>query len=216
MTSPTAPEVLTDQEIASIFARGVHWAMVDGFRGAYEIVTRALATILDLKANLADLERQVYVPGQWRCAKCKFTLQRQTIDVAGGGGGVSERDRNEPERCPNGCGPLWRVSERTVANELCDSIERLFEEKKAAESLAAQQAERIKVLEEVLKPIFKFLDNARKRHIGRPWSDIAKDKRILAVWLAEMTPQSTPDCTMAELFAMYETARAALTKEPVT
>lgn len=69
---------------------------------------------------------------------------------------------------------------------------------------------REKALHDALTPIHKFLDRASKRHIGRRWSDLAKEQRILAVWLAEMTPQSTPDCTMAELFEMHERASAAL------
>lgn len=73
-------------------------------------------------ATISHLERLVYVPGQWRCAKCKFGLYRRTIDMAAGRIGISEDDRNRPELCPNGCGPLWRVSEREVGNELCDRI----------------------------------------------------------------------------------------------
>lgn len=85
-----------------------------------------------LRAFLRHLEDLVHVPGQWRCAKCRFVLQRTTIDMARGQIGVSESDRNRPEPCPNGCGPLWRVSERDAGNE---AIDRYIKENEALSKL---------------------------------------------------------------------------------
>jgi hypothetical protein len=60
------------------------------------------------------LERQVYVPGLWRCPKCEFRLRQATHYAATGTVGA----RDEPgDKCPNCNGPLWRVSERQAGNE---------------------------------------------------------------------------------------------------
>ena len=82
--------------------------------------------LTEAEARVAELEKLVYVPGQWRCAKCKFSLQRMTINPTAGKIGVSERDKNEPEKCPNGCGPLWRTTERQAASEAIDSNMQAF------------------------------------------------------------------------------------------
>lgn len=60
------------------------------------------------------LERQVYVPGLWRCPKCEFRLCQATLYAATGTVGA----RDEPgDKCPHCNGPLWRVSERQAGNE---------------------------------------------------------------------------------------------------
>lgn len=48
-----------------------------------------------------------YVPNMLRCAKCNFELERFTLNANTGAVGIGT---NEPEHCPNGCGPLWRVT----------------------------------------------------------------------------------------------------------
>lgn len=48
-----------------------------------------------------------YVPNKLRCAKCNFELERLTLNANTMAVGIGT---NEPERCPNGCGPLWRVT----------------------------------------------------------------------------------------------------------
>lgn len=48
-----------------------------------------------------------FVPNMLRCAKCNFELERLTLNAHTGAVGIGT---NEPERCPNGCGPLWRVT----------------------------------------------------------------------------------------------------------
>jgi hypothetical protein len=55
----------------------------------------------------------IYVPGLWRCAKCKFTLVQANLNVADG----SVTARDEPDRCPNCNLPLWRVTERAARIE---------------------------------------------------------------------------------------------------
>lgn len=69
-----------------------------------------------MREELARLEKLVYVPGLWRCAKCKLTMVSQTLYVKHGEIGPNTK----PQECPNGCGPLWRVTERDAGNELAD------------------------------------------------------------------------------------------------
>jgi len=57
---------------------------------------------------------ELYVPGEFRCAKCGFTLSQFTLDA--GTGVVSDRD-HPGERCPNDGSPLWRVTWKERAHE---------------------------------------------------------------------------------------------------
>lgn len=74
---------------------------------------------------LAEIERLqglVYVPGLWRCAKCEFRLVQRNLNMASGA--VTARD-DAGDRCPNCTGPLWRISERHVRQEVEADVERL-------------------------------------------------------------------------------------------
>lgn len=48
-----------------------------------------------------------FVPGQFCCAKCGFTLMQATLQAETGE--ISERD-DPGEKCPNDGAPLWRVT----------------------------------------------------------------------------------------------------------
>lgn len=64
----------------------------------------------------------IYVPGLWRCPKCKFELVQATLNAIDGT--VSARDA-PGEKCPNCQSPLWRVTERAARQEaqrLCDEM----------------------------------------------------------------------------------------------
>jgi hypothetical protein len=72
------------------------------------------------RRELEELERRIYCPGTWRCAKCNFTLIQSNLNVLDGT--VTARD-DPGEKCPNCAGPLWRVSEREeriAAMKLCN------------------------------------------------------------------------------------------------
>lgn len=70
--------------------------------------------------EIARLEKLVYVPGLWRCAKCRFTLLQSNLNAADG----SVTARDEPgDKCPNCNSPLWRVTERDAGNEMVDRCE---------------------------------------------------------------------------------------------
>jgi hypothetical protein len=76
--------------------------------------------IAEQDAEIARLERLVYVPGVFKCAKCNLSLVSTTLNVAQN----LAKANNEPQQCPNGCGPLWRKTERDAGNELCDMLEK--------------------------------------------------------------------------------------------
>lgn len=86
-----------------------------------EAVKTQAATIQAKAEKIKELERLVYVPGQWRCAKCKYVGIHAVICATSGAIGVKANTKTE--QCPNGCGPLWRVTERQVGKELCDRLD---------------------------------------------------------------------------------------------
>jgi len=65
----------------------------------------------------------VYVPGVLQCAKCKFRVVKSIINI--NTGTVIPTDP-QPEQCPNGCGPLWKVSWRQEASEILEKYEELL------------------------------------------------------------------------------------------
>lgn len=66
--------------------------------------------------EVVRLEKLVYVPGLWRCPKCKLQLISSTLHV-----NIGRLSANtEPQRCPNECGPMWRITERDAGNEVID------------------------------------------------------------------------------------------------
>lgn len=85
------------------------------------LIGEALDEIERLDAEVARLEKLVYVPGVWKCAKCAFSLISKTLYVNLGVVGAN----TSPQQCANGCGPMWRVTERDAGNEVCDRLEAL-------------------------------------------------------------------------------------------
>lgn len=75
----------------------------------------ALATITAQAQEIARLSALVYVPGQWRCAKCKFVVHKMVLCANTGNVGLKADTKTEP--CPNGCGPLWPVTWKEDAFE---------------------------------------------------------------------------------------------------
>lgn len=81
-----------------------------------------MASVAELEREIARLETLVYVPGVRRCAKCSFRLVSTNLHVPSGGMSAN----NDPQDCPNGCGPLWRLTERDAGNELIDRMDQSF------------------------------------------------------------------------------------------
>ena len=86
--------------------------------------------IAELEAENARLEELVYVPGTRKCAKCDFVLVSNFLHAETGQ--ISANDK--PDDCPNGCGPLWRVTERDAGNDMVDRCEEQIEARTAAEA----------------------------------------------------------------------------------
>jgi hypothetical protein len=76
-------------------------------------------------------------PGVMRCAKCKFKLIRQSLNV---NVGTVTAGGSHSEPCPNGCGPLWPVTWREEALEADQAAEAMFDRAKAAEDRLARLA----------------------------------------------------------------------------
>lgn len=109
----------------------------------------------------ARLARLVYVPGQWRCAKCKFTLIQANLNA--NGGTVTARDQ-PGDKCPNCDSPLWRVTERDAGNEMIDRAEEAFEAKRAAETHSAALA---RALEELVTKVDAFWNDPERPSVHR-------------------------------------------------
>lgn len=75
-----------------------------------------------------------YVPNMLRCAKCNFELERFTMNANTGAVGIGT---NAPDRCPNGCGPLWRVTWEQEARYLGQRMNEWAERAIAAEKKLA-------------------------------------------------------------------------------
>lgn len=66
----------------------------------------------------------IYVPGTWQCPKCNFVLVQSNLNAADG----SVTARDEPgDKCPNCDSPLWRVSWKDQAKEMCGRAMQEFE-----------------------------------------------------------------------------------------
>ena len=71
-----------------------------------------------------------YLPGQWRCPKCAFTLLQKTLYARDGSVGPN----NKPgEKCPNCDSPLWRVTYKQGYEELEERFEQYIIENPRAQ-----------------------------------------------------------------------------------
>lgn len=91
--------------------------------------------IARLRSAVEALERQVFVPGLWRCAKCSFQLVQSSLNANDG----SVRAADKPgEKCPNCNVPLWRVTEREAGTE---AVKRAMAEIESANAMSRVIAE---------------------------------------------------------------------------
>lgn len=82
--------------------------------GDYVDLPPSVVKALEQKnAEIERLEKLVYVLGHWKCAKCGFYLVSTNMHVPSGAFSAN----NEPQQCANGCGPMWRVTERDAGNQ---------------------------------------------------------------------------------------------------
>ncbi len=118
------------------------------------------------------LEKLIYVPGLWRCAKCGLSLITTTLDASSGRFAANR----EPQSCANGCGPMWRVAERDAGNKLIDDMEQMQarHDRRVSELLAANNAEveRRRMAESALRlAADRFDDLATAVEAGQPYTN---------------------------------------------
>lgn len=73
---------------------------------------------------------EVYVPGQWRCPKCKFVLNQFNLNA--NDGSVTTRDE-VGDKCPNCDKPLWRVTWKEDAMEMAERLATEFQARREAD-----------------------------------------------------------------------------------
>ena len=101
------------------------------------------------RERVKALEMMVYVPGRFRCAKCDFFLTSTNLHVANG----TMSANNAPHACPNGCGPMWRVSERDERKEAQRSYIELHEKLTASEARATAAEATVREMREALEEL---------------------------------------------------------------
>lgn len=104
-----------------------HYDVAVGYTEIYAMLLgkhdRELQQAQVVGADVARLMELVYVPGAWRCPKCNLRMIASTLSI--GDGGIYAN--NKPQECANGCGSMWRVTER--------------EDRQEAQRFAIEQAE---------------------------------------------------------------------------
>lgn len=102
-------------------------------------------TMEAIKVKDADL----YVPGEFCCAKCGFALSQFALSASTGA--ISDRD-DPGEKCPNDGSPLWRVTWKQRAQEHYErAIAEMKRADEAEQKLAALSA--IEPVEATAEPV---------------------------------------------------------------
>ena len=109
-----------------------HWAETMGRLINYRVTEHIFLDRPTLTPS-SNGEGTTYVPGLWRCAKCKLDLIHTNLHVYSG----TTSPNNDPQPCPNGCGPMWRVSEADYRKELLAQVGKLFDEVQSLRSHVA-------------------------------------------------------------------------------
>lgn len=77
-------------------------------------------TKIELKMRIAELEKAQYVPGLFRCAKCNCHLIASNLNE--NSGNISAN--NDPQKCPNKCGPMWKVTWKENSDAMTENCEK--------------------------------------------------------------------------------------------
>lgn len=110
------------------------------------VMFEAAAKLLALRAALTAAEKLIYVPGVWKCAKCGCGVVSTNLHAESGKFSAN----NEPQQCPNNCGPMWRVTERQAGNDLIDRMEAVVSRAEAAESKVAELEKKLEEAADVI------------------------------------------------------------------
>lgn len=79
-----------------------------------------------------DDHLDVYVPGEWKCPMCSFSLSKMTLSVAAADIVVSASDIYQSEPCPNDGTPMAKVTWRDRANDNFAAFAKLVDDLCAA------------------------------------------------------------------------------------
>lgn len=129
MTAPADPKSLAERlrEMAHKAA-----AAADLWQTPYDPILEeaagALTRLAELTRERDEARKLAYVPGMFKCAKCGCVTISTNLHMPDGGFSAN----NEPQRCPNDCGPMWPRTERQAGNDLCDQLEAMQRDLAAA------------------------------------------------------------------------------------
>ena len=129
---------------------------------------------------------ELYVPGEFCCAKCGFTLSQFTLNANTGAIG----DRDQPgEKCPNDGSPLWRVTWKQRAQDHFDRCTPVVTIS-AAEFDALHDA-----LDHPVKPTPSIVEGAKllDRLYASPPSPQGREEIIIAACIRALASLSTRD-----------------------
>lgn len=99
--------------------------LIDLANRAADALTTQQAEIDRLKGERDEARKLIYVPGLWRCAKCELRLVSNIMCASTG----DMTANNSPQQCANGCGPMWRVTEREAGNKMADDLDAMRAER---------------------------------------------------------------------------------------
>lgn len=68
------------------------------------------------------MQEAQFVPGLFKCVKCNVAVNCQNLYIQGVMAGQTGPN-NDPQTCPNECGPMWKVTWREKAEMLMKTME---------------------------------------------------------------------------------------------
>lgn len=83
----------------------------------------------ELRDEINRLSSMVYVPGRWRCPKCAVELNAAVLTSDGA------KADSSSQRCPNHCGPMWRVTFKDEAKRFEDLLIDVSDKLKTADAM---------------------------------------------------------------------------------
>lgn len=135
-----------------------------------------------------NFDRDIHVPGLWRCALCNFVLMQSTLSAVDGTIG----SRDEPgERCPNDNAPLWRVTWREHATELATRCESAIKEAASLREARTTSPTELRLPDEITPEIKEVLGTICFQVIplvqayragGHVIKARAEDEQAFAIW----------------------------------
>ncbi len=79
-----------------------------------------------MKTGIIDLQKLAYMSGTFCCPKCSCTVNKRTISMVQGEIGTTQKDRVDPQLCPNGCGIMEPETYKNVCKNFNSQIDELY------------------------------------------------------------------------------------------